>query len=80
MTTGALKEQLDRLVEKFFRNLQSDEMLNFSVAVTVGRVQRKWRARMRAAKLMRKKAWRNARRVSAGCSNQMACSIQGPLP
>ncbi len=30
-------------------------MLNFSVAVTVMRVQRKWRARMRAAKLKRKR-------------------------
>lgn len=38
-----------------FRNLKADEVLNFSVAVTVMRVQRKWRARMRAAKMKRKK-------------------------
>ena len=49
------------MVESFFRNLQSDEMLNFSVAVTVMRVQRQWRARMRAAKLRRKKDWRHDR-------------------
>lgn len=38
-----------------FKNLKADEVLNFSVAVTVMRVQRKWRARMRAAKLKRKR-------------------------
>lgn len=47
--------QIDRLVTRAFRNLKADEVLNFSVAVTVMRVQRKWRARMRAAKMKRKK-------------------------
>jgi hypothetical protein len=47
--------QIDRLVSRAFRNLKADEVLNFSVAVTVMRVQRKWRARMRAAKLKRKR-------------------------
>jgi hypothetical protein len=42
-------------VSRAFRNLKADEVLNFSVAVTVMRVQRKWRARMRAAKLKRKR-------------------------
>ncbi len=40
---------------------QSDDMLNFSVAITVMKVQRKWRTRMRAAKLRRKKKWRDDR-------------------
>jgi hypothetical protein len=48
-------QQIDRLVSRAFRNLKADEVLNFSVAVTVMRVQRKWRARMRAAKLKRKR-------------------------
>lgn len=47
--------QIDRLVTRAFKNLKADEVLNFSVAVTVMRVQRKWRARMRAAKLKRKR-------------------------
>lgn len=42
-------------MSRAFRNLKADEVLNFSVAVTVMRVQRKWRARMRAAKMKRKK-------------------------
>ncbi|KAL6748527.1 Ion transport protein-domain-containing protein [Haematococcus lacustris] len=58
---GALKEQLDRLAEKFFQGLPHDEAINFSMAVTVGRVQRQWRARMRAAKLRRRKTWRAQR-------------------
>lgn len=58
---GALKEQLDRLVEKFFRSLQTEESMNFHAAVSVGRVQRNWRARARAAKLKRKKMWRCSR-------------------
>lgn len=47
--------QINKLVTRAFRNLKADEVLNFSVAVTVMRVQRKWRARMRAAKMKRKK-------------------------
>ncbi|GIL78272.1 hypothetical protein Vretifemale_7701, partial [Volvox reticuliferus] len=62
MPEGAIKEQIDRLVNKFFRELPTqDEMLNFSVAITVMKVQRKWRTRMRASKLMRKKRWRQDR-------------------
>lgn len=48
-------QQINKLVSRAFRNLKADEVLNFSVAVTVMRVQRKWRARMRAAKMKRKK-------------------------
>jgi hypothetical protein len=48
-------KQIDRLVARAFKNLKADEVLNFSVAVTVMRVQRKWRSRMRAAKLKRKR-------------------------
>lgn len=55
---GLLKDQIDRLVARAFRDLRSDEVLNFSVAVTVMRVQRKWRARMRAAKMRRTKETR----------------------
>jgi len=36
---GLLKDQIDRLVAKHFKNMRSDEVLNFSVAVTVMRVQ-----------------------------------------
>ncbi|GIL57898.1 hypothetical protein Vafri_13128 [Volvox africanus] len=65
MPEGAIKEQIDRLVNKFFRELPTqDEMLNFSVAITVMKVQRKWRTRMRAAKLMRKKRWREGRQAA----------------
>eukprot|EP00198_Chlamydomonas_reinhardtii_P001158 XP_001690493.1 voltage-gated Ca2+ channel, alpha subunit [Chlamydomonas reinhardtii] len=63
MPEGAIKEQIDRLVDKFFHELTAqDEMLNFSVAITVMKVQRKWRTRMRAAKLRRKNQWRKDRR------------------
>ncbi|KAI8464917.1 MAG: Ion transport protein-domain-containing protein [Monoraphidium minutum] len=60
---GLLKDQIDRLVARAFKGMRSDEVLNFSVAVTVMRVQRKWRARMRAAKLKRKKETRAERGV-----------------
>jgi hypothetical protein len=113
---GMLKDQIDRLVARHFKNMRSDEVLNFSVAVTVMRVQvgggcillllesktlawaprasilvelairlklrcsghkhtnlaappslsvsqRKWRARMRAAKLKRTKETRAERSV-----------------
>jgi hypothetical protein len=36
---GLLKDQIDRLVARHFRGMRSDEVLNFSVAVTVMRVQ-----------------------------------------
>lgn len=55
VAAAACAVQIDRLVSRAFRNLKADEVLNFSVAVTVMRVQRKWRARMRAAKLKRKR-------------------------
>lgn len=42
MPEGAIKEQIDRLVDKFFRELnEQDEMLNFSVAITVMKVGRR---------------------------------------
>ena len=46
---GLLKDQIDRLIARTFRGMRADDVLNFSVAVTVMRVQRKWRARMRGA-------------------------------
>lgn len=60
-----LLPQIDRLVSRAFRNLKADEVLNFSVAVTVMRVQRKWRARMRAAKLKRKREVRGSSQCHA---------------
>jgi hypothetical protein len=36
---GALKEQLDNMVTRAFKTLTADDVLNFSVAVTVMRVQ-----------------------------------------
>jgi hypothetical protein len=54
-TSASSHLQINKLVTRAFRNLKADEVLNFSVAVTVMRVQRKWRARMRAAKMKRKK-------------------------
>ena len=53
--------QIDKLVKKHFKGLKSDEILNFSVAITVMRVQRKWRSRIRAATLKRKQEERQAR-------------------
>lgn len=52
---GALRDELDRMVTRKFKDLTADEYLNFSVAVSVMRIQRKWRARVRANK------WRRAR-------------------
>ncbi|WIA28050.1 hypothetical protein OEZ86_010635 [Tetradesmus obliquus] len=69
---GMLKDQIDRLVSRAFRNLKADEVLNFSVAVTVMRVQRKWRARMRAAKLKRKREFRAERGVAPAYSDVVA--------
>jgi hypothetical protein len=62
--------QINKLVTRAFRNLKADEVLNFSVAVTVMRVQRKWRARMRAAKMKRKKEVRRMHSRSMGSSEQ----------
>lgn len=45
-----MKLQIDRMIAKFFSSLPVDEQLNFSVAVTVMSVQRKWRLRMKAHK------------------------------
>ena len=47
---GEMKLQIDRMIAKFFSSLPVDEQLNFSVAVTVMSVQRKWRQRMKAHK------------------------------
>lgn len=47
---GEMKLQIDRMIAKFFSTLPVDEQLNFSVAVTVMSVQRKWRLRMKAHK------------------------------
>ena len=46
-----MKLQIDRMIAKFFAGLPNDEQLNFSVAVTVMKVQRKWRARMRTLRV-----------------------------
>ena len=48
-----MKLQIDRMIAKFFSSLPVDEQLNFSVAVTVMSVQRKWRQRMKAHKVCR---------------------------
>ncbi len=48
---GEMKLQIDRMIAKFFAGLPNDEQLNFSVAVTVMKVQRKWRARMRTLRV-----------------------------
>lgn len=48
---GEMKLQIDRMIAKFFSGLPADEQLNFSVAVTVMKVQRKWRARMRTLRV-----------------------------
>lgn len=62
---GALKEQIEQLVEKFFRDLNKDnEQMNFSAAVSVMLIQRKWRTRMRAHRLRRMKEWRKTRSVN----------------
>jgi hypothetical protein len=58
--------QINKLVTRAFRNLKADEVLNFSVAVTVMRVQRKWRARMRTAKMKRKKEVRSTHSMGRG--------------
>lgn len=46
-----MKLQIDRMIAKFFSSMPVDEQLNFSVAVTVMSVQRKWRQRMKAHKV-----------------------------
>jgi hypothetical protein len=56
--------QIDALVARHFRGLKSDNLLNFSVAMTVMAVQRKWRARMKVVQLKRKKEARAARGMS----------------
>lgn len=38
-----------------------DETMNFSAAVSVMMIQRKWRSKLRAHKLRRKKEWRRGR-------------------
>ena len=45
--TGAVKSQLDKMTKRFFKDLKDDELLNFSVAVVVMKVQRRWRSRVR---------------------------------
>ena len=47
---GEMKLQIDRMIAKLFSSLPVDEQLNFSMAVTVMSVQRKWRQRMKAHK------------------------------
>ncbi len=49
---GEMKLQIDRMIAKFFSSLPVDKQLNFSVAVTVMSVQRKWRQRMKAHKVI----------------------------
>lgn len=66
--------QINKLVTRAFRNLKADEVLNFSVAVTVMRVQRKWRARMRAAKMKRKKEVRGEA-VGDGAASIVGCAL-----
>ncbi|GAX77248.1 hypothetical protein CEUSTIGMA_g4694.t1 [Chlamydomonas eustigma] len=55
---GAIKTQLDKMTQAFFKGLGKDEFFNFSTAVVVSRIQRKWRAYIRNMKLRCAKAWR----------------------
>ena len=54
MPQGEIKNQLDKLVEKFFNDLPVDDPLNFSTAVLVPRLERRWRARLNAKKVRRR--------------------------
>jgi hypothetical protein len=58
---GQVKKQLDKLTHHFFKNIKEEDMLNFSTAVVVERVQKRWRARTRAIRLRRRKQWRAQR-------------------
>ncbi|KAK9823801.1 hypothetical protein WJX72_005586 [[Myrmecia] bisecta] len=60
---GEMKNQIERMIQKFFAHLHLDEELNFSVAVVVMRVQRKWRAKMRANRIRRMRAARQDRQL-----------------
>ncbi|GMH39581.1 hypothetical protein BSKO_07479 [Bryopsis sp. KO-2023] len=61
MPQGEIKNQLDRLIEKFFNDLPLDAPLNFSSAVMVPRIERKWRARFQTKKLRRRNDFRKTR-------------------
>lgn len=58
--------QLQALIDAFFRDLQAanpDDQMQFNIAVSVMLIQRRWRTRMRAARLRNKKIWRALRRT-----------------
>lgn len=62
MPQGQIKNQLDKLIEKFFNDLPVDDPLNFSTAVLVPRLERRWRARLNAKKVRRRLQTRAERR------------------
>ena len=79
-----MSKQIEKLTHHFFKNLQPEEMLNFSTAVVVMKVQKRWRARTRAIRLRRRRAWRMARREEvpsfgelAGSDNDLQYSYAG---
>ncbi|KXZ54859.1 hypothetical protein GPECTOR_4g931 [Gonium pectorale] len=62
---GQLKAQLEALTQAFFQGLGSnhmDEHMHFSVAISAMLIQRRWRMRMRAARMRKKREWRESRR------------------
>lgn len=77
MPQGEIKNQLDRLIDKFFNNLPFDSTLNFSSAVMVPRLERKWRARFQAKKLKRRQDVRRSRKHAVSYS--VACTKASTL-
>lgn len=56
-------------MERAFKDIGMDDTLNVSVALGVLLIQRKWRTRMRAARMRRLKEWRAERMPAAGLPN-----------
>lgn len=54
MPQGEIKNQLDKLIEKFFNDLPVDATLNFSTAVLAPRLERRWRAKLHTQKIKRR--------------------------
>jgi hypothetical protein len=54
-TAGQVKDQLDKLMDRFFSSLPTTEdMIDFSTSVVAMRVQKRWHARTRMLKLKRR--------------------------
>jgi len=59
---GAVKEQMDKMADHFFKVLPStDDMIDFSTSVVAARVQRVWRVRTRMLRFNRRCQWRAGR-------------------